>query len=63
MAICTLRFDFRNPEFAQTTMAERYQAALEMSEWAERLGQFETGGAVRVFLGYVDDHSRKIDIC
>ena len=32
-------------------------------EWAERLGQFETGGAVRVFLGYVDDHSRKIDIC
>ncbi len=32
-------------------------------EWAERLGQFETSGAVRVFLGYVDDHSRKIDIC
>ena len=32
-------------------------------EWAERLGRFETPGAVRVFLGYVDDHSRKIDIC
>jgi len=32
-------------------------------EWAERLGQFGTSGAVRVFLGYVDDHSRKIDIC
>ena len=32
-------------------------------EWAERLGQFETAGAVRVFLGYVDDHSRKIEIC
>ena len=32
-------------------------------EWAERLGHFETPGAVRVFLSYVDDHSRKIDIC
>src|SRR5437016_9465005 len=32
-------------------------------EWADRLGSFETPGAVRVFLGYVDDHSRKIDIC
>ena len=32
-------------------------------EWAERLGRFETAGAVRVFLGYVDDQSRKIDIC
>src|SRR5467141_1951740 len=32
-------------------------------EWAERLGQFETPGAVRVFLSYVDDHSRKIDVC
>src|SRR5215471_14864621 len=26
-------------------------------EWAERLGKFETPGAVRVFLTYVDDHS------
>ena len=33
-------------------------------EWAERLGPaFETPGAVRVFLSYVDDHSRKIEIC
>jgi len=32
-------------------------------EWAERLGKFETTGAVRVFLSYVNDHSRKIDIC
>jgi tRNA threonylcarbamoyladenosine biosynthesis protein TsaE len=32
-------------------------------EWAERLGNFETPGATRVFLSYVDDHSRKIDIC
>jgi tRNA threonylcarbamoyladenosine biosynthesis protein TsaE len=32
-------------------------------EWAERLGNFDTPGAVRVFLSYVDDHSRKIDIC
>ena len=32
-------------------------------EWAERLGKFETTGATRVFLSYVDDHSRKIDIC
>ena len=32
-------------------------------EWAERLGSFETPGATRVFLSYVDDHSRKIDLC
>jgi len=31
-------------------------------EWAERLGSFETPGAVKVFLGYVDDHSRRIDL-
>jgi alkanesulfonate monooxygenase SsuD/methylene tetrahydromethanopterin reductase-like flavin-dependent oxidoreductase (luciferase family) len=33
-----LRFDFRNPSFAGTTPAERYEAALEMAEWADRLG-------------------------
>src|SRR5580692_6202781 len=33
-----LRFDFRNPAFASTTMAERYAAALDMVEWAEGLG-------------------------
>src|ERR1700730_12561667 len=32
-------------------------------EWAERLGAFATPGAVRVFLSYVDDCSRRIDIC
>ena len=32
-------------------------------EWADRLGSFETTGAVPVFLSYVDDHSRRIDVC
>jgi len=40
-----------------------YADAAVIVEWAERLGNFETPGAVRVFLSYVDDHSRKIDIC
>ena len=31
-------------------------------EWAERLGIFETPGALKVFLSYVDDHSRRIDL-
>jgi alkanesulfonate monooxygenase SsuD/methylene tetrahydromethanopterin reductase-like flavin-dependent oxidoreductase (luciferase family) len=35
-----LRFDLRNPAFAGTTMTERYAAAIEMSEWAERVGMF-----------------------
>jgi alkanesulfonate monooxygenase SsuD/methylene tetrahydromethanopterin reductase-like flavin-dependent oxidoreductase (luciferase family) len=38
MAFFGLRFDLRNPSFAGTTMAERYAAALDMSEWADRLG-------------------------
>ena len=38
MSLFGLRFDFRNPEFAGTTMAERYEAALDMAEWADRLG-------------------------
>jgi alkanesulfonate monooxygenase SsuD/methylene tetrahydromethanopterin reductase-like flavin-dependent oxidoreductase (luciferase family) len=33
-----LRFDFRNPDLAQTSTADRYGAALDMAEWAERLG-------------------------
>jgi alkanesulfonate monooxygenase SsuD/methylene tetrahydromethanopterin reductase-like flavin-dependent oxidoreductase (luciferase family) len=33
-----MRFDFRNPDLANTTMAERYSAALDMAEWADRLG-------------------------
>ena len=32
-----MRFDFRNPAFAGTTPADRYEAAIEMAEWAERL--------------------------
>jgi tRNA threonylcarbamoyladenosine biosynthesis protein TsaE len=38
-------------------------SAAVIVEWAERLGHFETSGATKVFLSYVDDHSRKIDIC
>jgi alkanesulfonate monooxygenase SsuD/methylene tetrahydromethanopterin reductase-like flavin-dependent oxidoreductase (luciferase family) len=38
MSFFALRFDFRNPAFAGTDMAERYRAALDMSEWADRLG-------------------------
>ncbi len=33
-----LRFDFRNPAMAATSTADRYAAALEMTEWADRLG-------------------------
>lgn len=31
-------------------------------EWAERLGNFRTPGAVQVFLEYVDEGSRRIEI-
>ena len=33
-----LRFDFRNPAFAGITLADRYAAALDMAEWADRRG-------------------------
>jgi alkanesulfonate monooxygenase SsuD/methylene tetrahydromethanopterin reductase-like flavin-dependent oxidoreductase (luciferase family) len=33
-----LRFDFRNPDLAGTTMADRYATALDIAEWADRLG-------------------------
>jgi alkanesulfonate monooxygenase SsuD/methylene tetrahydromethanopterin reductase-like flavin-dependent oxidoreductase (luciferase family) len=33
-----LRFDFRNPAMAGTSPAERYAAALDMAEWADRAG-------------------------
>lgn len=33
-----LRFDFRNPDFAGTVLADRYAAALDMVEWADALG-------------------------
>jgi tRNA threonylcarbamoyladenosine biosynthesis protein TsaE len=37
--------------------------AIVIIEWAERLGEFATPGAIRVFLSWVDDHSRKIVLC
>lgn len=37
------------------------QAAV-IVEWAERLGSFETQGATRVFLEYVDGSNRRIEI-
>ncbi len=33
-----LRFDFRNTDPADAAMADRYAAALDMAEWADRLG-------------------------
>jgi alkanesulfonate monooxygenase SsuD/methylene tetrahydromethanopterin reductase-like flavin-dependent oxidoreductase (luciferase family) len=33
-----MRFDMRNPALAGTSMAERYDTALEIAEWADRLG-------------------------
>ena len=33
-----LRFDFRNPDLAGTSMADRYAAALDIAEWADGLG-------------------------
>jgi len=33
-----MRFDLRNPAIAGTTMAQRYDTAIEMAEWADRLG-------------------------
>lgn len=38
MVMFGLRFDLRNPEFAGVTPSERIQAALDMVEWADRLG-------------------------
>lgn len=38
MAVFALRFDFRNPAFADASMADRFTAALDMAEWADRLG-------------------------
>ncbi len=33
-----MRFDFRNPAFAGTSVADRYAAALDMAQWADELG-------------------------
>jgi tRNA threonylcarbamoyladenosine biosynthesis protein TsaE len=37
------------------------QAAV-IVEWAERLGNFETSGATKVFLEYIDAGTRRIDV-
>ncbi len=34
----SLRFDFRNPVIAGTSMADRYAAALDIAQWADGLG-------------------------
>jgi hypothetical protein len=38
VALLGIRFDLRNPAFAGTAMADRYAAALDMAEWADRNG-------------------------
>jgi len=38
VALFGLRFDFRNPAFAHTSMGSRYRAALDMVEWADGRG-------------------------
>ncbi|HEX4432953.1 MAG TPA: LLM class flavin-dependent oxidoreductase [Frankiaceae bacterium] len=38
MAFFTMRFDLRNPAFAGVPIADRYAAALEMTEYADRNG-------------------------
>jgi alkanesulfonate monooxygenase SsuD/methylene tetrahydromethanopterin reductase-like flavin-dependent oxidoreductase (luciferase family) len=38
MAFFGIRFDLRNPGFAGTAMVDRYAAALDMAEWADRHG-------------------------
>lgn len=38
-----IRFDLRNPAFSGVDMADRYQAALEMSQWADEHGALFVG--------------------
>jgi alkanesulfonate monooxygenase SsuD/methylene tetrahydromethanopterin reductase-like flavin-dependent oxidoreductase (luciferase family) len=38
MALLGVRFDLRVPDFAPTTHARQYAAALDMAAWADRLG-------------------------
>jgi alkanesulfonate monooxygenase SsuD/methylene tetrahydromethanopterin reductase-like flavin-dependent oxidoreductase (luciferase family) len=38
-----IRFDLRNPAFARVDMADRYGAALDMAEWADRRGAMMIG--------------------
>ena len=37
-------------------------AAVTVIEWAERMGDFTPPGAIRIFLSYVDAHTRQIEI-
>jgi alkanesulfonate monooxygenase SsuD/methylene tetrahydromethanopterin reductase-like flavin-dependent oxidoreductase (luciferase family) len=48
MAMFGIRFDFRNPAIAGVAMADRYAAALDMAQWADRLGA--------VFVGLSEHH-------
>lgn len=41
--IFAIRFDLRNPPFAGVDMADRYEAALHMAEWADRNGAVQIG--------------------
>ena len=43
MGILAMRFDFRNPAFSGVSMADRYATALDMAEWADRLGGMFVG--------------------
>src|SRR5687767_15160241 len=43
MAMFGIRFDFRSPSWAGVSMAERYSTALDMAEWADRLGGYFVG--------------------
>src|SRR5438046_1396245 len=38
MVMLALRFDLRNPPFAETTPSERLRAALDMAAWADTRG-------------------------
>jgi len=38
LATFGIRYDFRNPDFAGTSMADRYECAIEQCEWADGLG-------------------------
>src|SRR3954447_13021591 len=48
MVMFAIRFDFRNPDISGVQMADRYAAALDMAEWADRLGA--------VFFGLSEHH-------
>lgn len=49
----TLRFDFRNPDFAGTTMADRYAAALDMAERSAAAASGRPRHAARIADGLI----------